>query len=86
MGPWPSSLVVVNDWIIPAQCEGEMMVLLENPLRINHDLVELNPEAHAPEGLYIASTLIRDRQKVAVCVLNVNPRDENLRKYPPGTL
>jgi hypothetical protein len=52
MEPRPSSLVVAKDQVIPAQCEGVVMVQLESPLGVENGLVEPSPEAHPPEGLH----------------------------------
>jgi hypothetical protein len=55
-GPRPSSLVVIKNQVIPAQCEGIVMATLESPLGGEHGLVEPSLEAHPPEGLYRART------------------------------
>jgi hypothetical protein len=66
MDPLPSSLVVANDQVIPAQCEGVVMAWLESPLRVENCLVVPRPEAHLPEGLYMSRTLVRDCREVPV--------------------
>jgi hypothetical protein len=60
-GPRPSSLVVANDHVIPAQSEGIVMARMPNPLGVENRLVEPSPQAHPPEGMYIARTLVQDR-------------------------
>jgi hypothetical protein len=56
--PLTEEEVVANDQVIPAQCKRVVMAQLESPLRVENGLVEPSLEAHAPEGLYIASTLV----------------------------
>jgi hypothetical protein len=56
---------------------------LESPLGINNGLVEPSPEAHPPEGLNVARTLVRDRRVVPVRVLNATRRDQKLAKGFP---
>jgi hypothetical protein len=56
VGPQPSSLVVVSDKVIPAQWKEVVTAPLESPLGVENGLVEPGPEAHAPEGIYIART------------------------------
>jgi hypothetical protein len=63
-GPRPSSLIVDEDQVIPAQCKGTIMARLEILLRVENGLVEPSPQAHLPEGIYIARTLVKDCQKV----------------------
>jgi hypothetical protein len=77
-GPRPSSLVVANDHVIPAQCEGIVMARMENPLGVENGPVEPSPKAYPPEGIYIARTLVQDRQEVPVRVLNATHRDQKL--------
>jgi hypothetical protein len=76
-GPCPSSLIVEEDQVIPTQCEGTVMARSESPLRVENGLIEPNPQAHPPEGIYIARTLVKDHQKVPVhvrvCVSNSEP-------------
>jgi hypothetical protein len=81
MEPRPCSLVVANDHAIPAQCHGVVMARLESHLGVENGLVEPNPEAYAPEALYIARSLVRDRREVTVRVLNSTRRDK-LKKGP----
>jgi hypothetical protein len=50
------------------------------PLEVENGLVEPSPEAHSPEGLYIARTPIRDWWEVPVTVLNTSRRDQKLTK------
>jgi hypothetical protein len=70
VGPWPFSQEVATDQVIYAQCEEMVMARLETPIEVENDQVELNPEAHPPEGLYIARILVRDRWEVPMRVLN----------------
>jgi hypothetical protein len=67
-GQRPSSLVVAKDQIMSAQCEGIVMARLESPFRVESGLVELNPHAHPPEGIYIARTLVQDKPQVPMRV------------------
>jgi hypothetical protein len=82
-GPRPSRLLVVKDQVIPAQCEGIVMTRLESPLGVENGLVEPSPQAHPPQGLYIARTLVRHRREVPVRVLNDTSRDYKLTKGSP---
>jgi hypothetical protein len=43
-------------------------------------LVNLSPEAHLPEGLFIARTLVQDHREVSVRVLNATYHDQKLTK------
>jgi hypothetical protein len=52
---------VAKDHVIPAQCEGIVMARMENPLGVENGLVEPSQQAHPPEGIYIARTLVQDR-------------------------
>jgi hypothetical protein len=70
MEPWPSSLVVANDQVIPAQCVGVVMVRWEIPLGVENGLIESTLEPHLPEGIYIARTLVQDCREVPVRALN----------------
>jgi hypothetical protein len=56
---------------------------LESPLGVENGLVEPITQAHLPEGIYIARTLIRDCQKVPVKVLNATHRDQKLIRGSP---
>jgi hypothetical protein len=58
---------------------------MENPLGVENGLVESSPQAHPPEGIYIARTLMQDRQEVPVSVLNVTHRDQKLTRASPLT-
>jgi hypothetical protein len=79
-GPCLSSLAVAKGHVIPAQCEGIVMARMEKPLGVENGLVEPNPQAHPTEGIYIARTLVQDRQEVSVRVLNATRRDEKLMR------
>jgi hypothetical protein len=68
LDPQPSCLVVGDDQVIPAQCGRVVMAQLESPLGVEHGLIEPSPEAHVPERLYIARTLVRDQREVPVRV------------------
>jgi hypothetical protein len=81
-GSGPSSLVVANDHVITAQCEGIVMARMENPLGVENGLVESRPQAHQPEGIYIARTRVQDRQEVTVRVLNDTHQDQSSREDP----
>jgi hypothetical protein len=81
-GPCPSSLVVAKDHVIPTQCEGIVMAWMENPLSVENGLVELSPQAHPPEGIYIARTLFQDRQSLE-CYPSGSEAHERI---PSGTL
>jgi hypothetical protein len=82
-GPRPSSLVVVEDHVIPVQCQGIVMARFEKPLGVEKGLLEPSPQAHPPEGIYIARTLIQDRQEVLMRVLNSTHRDQKLTRGSP---
>jgi hypothetical protein len=82
-GHRPSSLVVAKDQVIPAHCEGLVMTTLESTLGVENGLVERSPETQAPKGLYIATSLLRDRREVLVRVLNAIRRDQKLTKGSP---
>jgi hypothetical protein len=79
----PSSPVVADDHVIPAQYQGIVMARMENPLGVENCLVELSPQAHPHEGIYIARTLVQDRQEVLVRVLNATHRDQKLTRGSP---
>jgi hypothetical protein len=56
---------------------------LESPLGVENGLVKPSPQAHLPEGIYIARTLVKDYQKVPVRVLNATYCDQKLtREFP----
>jgi hypothetical protein len=76
-GSRPSSLVVTKDQVIPTSCEGIIIARLESPLGVENGLAEPSPQAHPAEGIYvyIARTLVQDRQEVPVRVLNATHRD-----------
>jgi hypothetical protein len=71
------------DQIIPARCEDIIMARLESPLGVENGLVQPRPQAYTPEGIYIARTLVQDRQEVPVRVLNATHRDQKLRSGFP---
>jgi hypothetical protein len=80
VGPRPSSLVVANDPLIPAQCDDVVMIRLESSLGVENVLVEPSPLAHLPEGIYKARALVRDRREVPVRVLHAIRCDQKLMK------
>jgi hypothetical protein len=84
-GPRPSSPVVANDHVIPAQCDGIVMARMKNLVGVENSLVEPSPQAHPPEGNYIERTLVPDRQEVPVRVLNATRRDQKLTRGTPLT-
>ncbi|XP_033607223.1 uncharacterized protein LOC117282280, partial [Cryptotermes secundus] len=75
-GPCPSSLIVAKDHVIPARSEGIVMARMENHLGVENGLIEPNPQAHQPEGIYVARTLVQDCQEVPVRVMNVTHKDQ----------
>jgi hypothetical protein len=79
-GNTPSILVVAKDHVIPPHCEGIVVARMENPLGVGNGLVEPNPQAHPPEGIYIARTLVQDRQEVPVRILNTYHRAQKLQR------
>jgi hypothetical protein len=78
--PRPSNLVVAEDQVILARCEGIVMAKLESPLGIENGLVESSPQARPHDGIYVARTLTRDSREVPVRVMNVNRREQKFRK------
>lgn len=67
--------------MIPAQCVEVVMASLESLLRVGNDLVEPSPQAHSPEGFYIARALIRRRREIPVRVLNAAHRDQLIKGF-----
>ncbi|XP_023721645.1 uncharacterized protein LOC111872215 [Cryptotermes secundus] len=59
------------------------MARMENHLGVENGLVEPNPQAHQPEGIYVARTLVQDCQEVPVRVMNVTHKDQKLRRGSP---
>jgi hypothetical protein len=51
---------ILRDHVIPAQWEGIKKA------RVQSVLVEPSPQAHLPEGIYIAWTLVQDRHEMPV--------------------
>jgi hypothetical protein len=82
-GPRPSSLVVAEVKVIPARCEGIVIARLESPLVVENGLVEPSPQAHPPDGIYITRTLVQDRQKIPIRVLNATHREYKLTRGSP---
>jgi hypothetical protein len=56
------------------------MARMENPLGVENGLLETSPQAHPPEGIYIARTLVQDRQELPMRILNATHRDQNSRE------
>jgi hypothetical protein len=56
------------------------MASLESPLGVENGLVEPSPQAHPPEEINIARTLVQDRQDVPVRVLNATHSDQELTR------
>jgi hypothetical protein len=79
-GPHTSSLVVAKDQVIPAQCEGVVMARMENLLGVDNGLVDPSPQANQPEGIYIATTLVQDRQELPVRVMDATHTDQKLKR------
>jgi hypothetical protein len=79
-GPRSSSLIVEEDQIIPAQCEGTVMARLERPIGVENGLVERSPQDRSIEGIYICRTLVKNCARVPVRVLNATYRDHKLTK------
>jgi hypothetical protein len=74
---------VAKDHVIPAQCEGVVIARLESPLGVENYLVEPSPQAHPPEGVYIARTLVQDHWEMPVRVFNATHRDQKLTRGSP---
>jgi hypothetical protein len=53
------------------------------PLRVENGLVDPSPLASPPQGIYIARTLIQNRQEVPVRDLNTTHRDPKLPRGSP---
>jgi hypothetical protein len=82
VGPRPFSLVVAK----PAQRGGIIMATLESPLGVENGLVEPSPQAHLLEGIYIARTLVEDRQEVPVSLEYQPLGPKAYEGIPSGTL
>jgi hypothetical protein len=82
-GPQPSSLVVAKNQVIPAQFEGILITRLESPLGVENGLVEQSPQAHPPEGIYIARTFVQDCQEVPLRALNAMHWKQKLMRGSP---
>jgi hypothetical protein len=61
-------------WIVTAR--------LETPPGVENGLIQPSPRAHPPEEIYIARTLVQERQ-VTLRVLNATHRDQKLTRGPP---
>jgi hypothetical protein len=68
---------------IAAQCEGTVVARLESPLEVENDLVEPSPQAHPPEEICIARTMVKDCQKVPMRVLIATHRDRKVIRGSP---
>jgi hypothetical protein len=73
-------MVVAKDQVIPAQCERIVMARLQSHLGVENERIEPSPQAPPPEGIYIARTLVQDRQEVPVRVLNATHHDQKLTR------
>jgi hypothetical protein len=63
------------------------MARLESPLGVENGLVEPSPQAHPPEGIYIARTFVQDCREVPVKVLNAMHRETKAHeRIPSGSL
>jgi hypothetical protein len=60
-----------------------MMARLQSHLGVENGLVEPSPQVPPSEGIYIARTLVQDRQEVPVRVLNATHRNQKLRWQSP---
>jgi hypothetical protein len=76
-------MVVAKDQVMLAHCEGIVMAKLESPLGVENGVVEPSLQAYPPEGIYIARTLVRDRRRVPLRVMNAIRRDQKLMKGSP---
>jgi hypothetical protein len=81
--PHPSSLVLTKDQVIPVRWEEITIARFESLLGVENGLVEPSPQAHPPDGIYIARTLVPNHQEVPVKVLNATHRDQNLTRGSP---
>ncbi|XP_023701466.1 uncharacterized protein LOC111861267 [Cryptotermes secundus] len=59
------------------------MAKMKNRLGVGNGLVEPSPQAHPPEGIYVARTLVQDCQEVPVRVMNVTHKDQKLGRGSP---
>jgi hypothetical protein len=82
MEPRSPILVVANDQVIPAQCEGVVTARVDSPLGVEIGLVDPSPVSHPSEGLYMARTVVRGHPEVPVRVLNAT-RSDQLKKGSP---
>jgi hypothetical protein len=57
-----------------------MLAIVQSPLGTENGLVEQSPQAHPPEGIYIARTFVQDCQEVLVGVLNAVHREQMLMR------
>jgi hypothetical protein len=58
----------------------------KSPLGIENGLLEPRPQAHPPDGIYIARALVQDRWEVPVRVFNATHRDQKLTRGSPVAL
>jgi hypothetical protein len=59
------------------------MVRLESPLEVESGLVEPEPQAHPPAGIYTDRTLVQNRREVPARVLNTTHYDHTLARWAP---
>jgi hypothetical protein len=62
------------------------MAQLESPSEWKMGLTEPSPGAHTPEGLYIASNIVRDCWEVPVMVLNATHFKQLMKGSPWHTV
>jgi hypothetical protein len=77
-GSPPSSLVVAKNQV-RRDIDGQIGELLG----VENGLVEQSPQAHPPEGIYIARTFVQDRRQVPVRALNTTHLEQNLTRGSP---
>jgi hypothetical protein len=77
--PRSSRLSLISDEVIPARCERVVAARLETPLEATNGLVE--PDSMTSrEGLLIARTLVRARQRVPVRIANLTNQDQVIKE------
>jgi hypothetical protein len=79
-----SSLELVNDKLIPAQCEGVMMARWESPVGVGNIQVELSPDDHPPKVFYIVRGLVRGHQEVPASILTATRPYQAHERFPLG--
>jgi hypothetical protein len=61
---------VAKDHVILARSEGIVMAGFESALGVENGLVKTSLQAHPPERIYTAWTLVQDHREVPLRVLN----------------